>query len=102
MDDRWVREMEACIALTSEFGIVVRRAALTERGVSWEDLLKVLEVPAPLDSNDHLISFGPHFGRDALDALLKRLSALGLQYFDDFFEFCGDYPKWCAFKGIGA
>jgi hypothetical protein len=90
--------MQTCVALTSEFGIVVRRAALTERDVSWDDLLKVLEVSAPLDRNEHLISFGPHFGQEALDVLLERLSELGLQYFDDFFEFRGDYPKWCAFK----
>ena len=91
--------MEAnCISVSSEFGIVVRRAALRERDVSWEDLLKVFEVPVPLDSNEHLISFGPHFGQEAVDVLLRRLSGLGLKYFDDFFEFCGDYPRWCAFK----
>src|SRR5262249_27348800 len=27
--------METCVAVTSEFGIVVRRAALRERDVSW-------------------------------------------------------------------
>jgi hypothetical protein len=81
------------IAVTSEFGIVVRRAALTERGVSWEALLKVLEVQAPFDSNNDLISFGPHFGQEPLDVLIHRLSELGLNYFDDFFEFSGDSLK---------
>jgi hypothetical protein len=90
--------MQRCVALTSEFGIVVRRAALMERGVSWEGLLNALDVPAPLDSNNCLISFGPHFGQEAVDILLGRLSGLGLKYFDDFFEFHGDYPKWCAFR----
>jgi len=87
-----------CISVTSEFGIIVRRAALTERDISWDKLLRALEVKAPLDSNDDLISFGPTFGKEALEVFLRRLSDLGLEYYDDFFEFSGDYPKWCVFR----
>jgi hypothetical protein len=86
------------ISVTNEYGIIVRRAALAERGVSWEDLLKVFSVKEPLDADSYLILFGPHFGQEALDALLERLSSIGLKYFDDFFEFYGDYPEWCVFK----
>jgi hypothetical protein len=71
---------------------------MEERGVSWNRLLEVLEVSAPLDHNDQIASFGPHFGQEALDTLTRRLSEIGLQYFDDFFEFSGDYPTWCSFK----
>jgi hypothetical protein len=81
------------ISLTSEYGLVVRRKALEERGVSWGDLLTALEVRRPLDENDCLISFGPHFGQEALDTMTHRLTSMGLRYFDDFFEFSGDYPK---------
>ncbi len=86
------------ISITSEYGIIVRRAALMERGVSWGDLLGVFSGKEPLDANSDLISFGPHFGQEALDALLRGLADVGLKYFDDFFEFSGDYPKWCIFK----
>jgi len=86
------------IQVTSEFGIIVRRAALAERGVSWTDLLRILEASAPLDSNERLASFGPHFGQEALDEFLRRLSAAGLVYFDDFIEFSGVWPEWCRFK----
>jgi hypothetical protein len=96
-----VREHMRCVSITSEYGIVVRRAALVERGLSWERLLAALEVSKPLDQDDFLISFGPHFGQETLDTLMHRLNALGLKYFDDFFEFAGDYPKWCVFKVSG-
>jgi len=86
------------ISLTSEFGLVVRRQALEERGISWSDLLSALEVSEPLDSNSYLVSFGPHFGGEALDAMTQRLIKMGLIYFDDFFEFSQPYPEWCCFK----
>jgi hypothetical protein len=86
------------VNLTSEYGLVVRRNALQERGVRWDDLLAVLEVRQPLDCSDRLLSFGPHFGQEALDAMMARLTKLGLVYFDDFFEFAGSFPKWCTFS----
>jgi hypothetical protein len=86
------------INVTQEYGLVIRRDALRERNVSLEMLLKTMNVDAPLDSNEWLISFGPSFGQEALDGLVKELSGLGLQYFDDFIEVVGNYPEWCRFK----
>ena len=86
------------VRATSEYGLVVRLDSLTERGLALENLLAAIEVSSPYDSNDEIASFGPHFGREALDAIIQRLSDLGLTYFDDFFEFAGDFPKWCAFR----
>jgi hypothetical protein len=86
-----------CIRITAEFGIVLRLASLDERGVSLDRILRALEVSAPFDGNSEIASFGPSFGQEALDVFLHRLSDLGLQYFDDFFEFSGDFPKWCIF-----
>jgi hypothetical protein len=86
------------VSLASEYGLLVRRKALEESGVSLGDVLTALEVGEPLDENEYLISFGPHFGQEALDTMTQRLTTLGLRYFDDFFEFSGDYPKWCVFK----
>lgn len=87
------------VTVTSEFGLIVRRNALVERQVELHDLLAVMEVGERFDSSDDLLSFGPHFGREALNTIVSRLIKLGLIYFDDFFEFCGDYPPWCAFRG---
>jgi hypothetical protein len=87
------------IAVTSEFGLILRRSALVERKIDLRDLLAAMEVEGWLDSSGDLLSFGPHFGREALNTIVSRLIKLGLVYFDDFFEFCGDYPPWCAFRG---
>jgi hypothetical protein len=90
--------VSSSVRLTGEYGIVVRRKALAERGVPWDSLLAAMEVQAPLDCSKLLLSFGPHFGREALDDMTTRLTRLGLVYFDDFFEFVGDYPTWCTFR----
>jgi hypothetical protein len=90
---------DASVLVTSEFGLIVRRNALTERQVDLRDLFTAMEVEVRLDGSDDLLTFGPHFGREALNAIVSRLIKLGLVYFDDFFEFCGDYPPWFAFRG---
>lgn len=86
------------ISVTGEFGIIVRRSSLGERGVDFSTLLKILEAEFPLDIDEGLISFGPCFGQEALDQIVVDLSKIGLVYFDDFFEFVGDFPDWCKFK----
>jgi hypothetical protein len=87
-----------CVRVTGEFGLVVRLASLNERGLTVEKLLDALETSAPFDSNDEIASFGPHFGAEVLETLVRRLTDLGLEYFDDFFEFSGDFPAWCTFR----
>lgn len=86
------------VIVTSEFGLIVRRNALVERQIDLRDLLTAMEVEEGIDGNDHLLSFGPHFGPEALNTMTSRLTKLGLVYFDDFIEFCGDYPPWCSFR----
>lgn len=86
------------IDVTPEYGLVIRKDALRERNVSLETLLTTMKMVAPLDSDDRLITFGPSFGQEALDGLIKELSGLGLAYFDDFVEVVGSYPEWCRFK----
>jgi hypothetical protein len=88
------------IKVTAEFGIIIRRAALEERGIASEDLLSAFQASKPLDLNAELVSFGPSFGKEALDTFIQRLRALGLIYFDDFIEFAGDFPGWCKFRAV--
>lgn len=87
------------VRLVSEFGVVVRLASLEQRGVNFHNLLEAMEVEAPLDVNGELASFGPHFGQEAATEFARRLEALGLVVFDDFFVFAGDFPQWCGFRG---
>ncbi|KRR25229.1 hypothetical protein CQ14_09420 [Bradyrhizobium lablabi] len=90
---------DSSVIVTSEFGLIVRRNALTERQVDLRDLFTAMEVEVQLGGSNDLLTFGPHFGREALNTIVSRLTRLGLIYFDDFFEFCGDYPPWIAFRG---
>jgi hypothetical protein len=83
------------INITGEYGIVIRKAALKEKGVLYTDLLNVMEVGCPLDENDDLISFGPSFGEEALNEFIIRLKSIQLEYVDDFFIIIYDVPKWC-------
>jgi hypothetical protein len=86
------------IAATTEYGIVIRRAAVTRKGISYQDVLKAMEVEQPLDGNADLVSFGPSFGEEAMNEFISRLKKLGLEYFDDFFSFAYDMPQWCSVR----
>src|SRR3954471_314333 len=88
------------VNMTSEFGLVVRRAALQQRGVSYAKLLELMEAKTPLDASEELVSFGPHFGSEAAAELVRRLEAAGMINIEDFFVFVGDFPEWCGFKGF--
>lgn len=82
------------IAATSEFGLIVRKRALAEKGVSSVDLSKLIEDVDVLAEDDLLISLGPLFGSEALSEIMKRLSDKGLAYVDDFFEMNFLTPSW--------
>lgn len=45
------------VNLSAELGLVVRRAALEQRGLSYRKLLDATETEAPLGANDDLLSF---------------------------------------------
>jgi hypothetical protein len=41
-----------------------------------------------------LVVIGPILDEEGLGALVGDLEALGLAYFDDFFEMSGNWPEW--------
>jgi hypothetical protein len=84
------------VSVSSDFGVVLRKAALRERGVALEDVLKAMDAHEPLGSDDDLLSFGPHFGQEAANVFSARLDALGLLYVEDYFVFTELVPPWCA------
>lgn len=83
------------VTLSSDFGIVIRRAALSVRGVSEAQVLAAMQTEAPLASDGDLLSFGPHFGGEAALEFQRRLEALGLQAWDDFAVCAAHFPAWC-------
>ncbi|NBU21250.1 hypothetical protein EBS43_07560 [bacterium] len=90
--------MKNPIKISFEFGIVIRKDAITKKQISKEKIAEVFEGSSPLDESDVLLSYGPHFGAEAMEELGKRLSKLGLEYVDDFFYFQGDFPDWAEFS----
>ena len=40
------------------------------------------------------MAIGPVSGDDSLSEVIAELEALGLVYFDDFFELSGNWPSW--------
>ena len=61
------------------------RAALDERLVLTDEEFRV---------EGNLVAVGPIPGDEALTALIDEMEALGLVYFDDFFELSGNWPDW--------
>ena len=88
------------VLATSEYGLVLRRKALEQKGVDYADVLKALESQKPLDQNGELITFGPSFGEEAMSEFASRLQNLGLTFIDDFFCLSFDLPEWCGIRLI--
>jgi hypothetical protein len=82
--------------LSTQFGIVVRKARLLELGLDLDTVLQKLETDVAFDEDEHVLSLGPHFDEAAANELGTRLSALGLEAVDDWFIFHGDIPEWCT------
>ncbi|MFN8570415.1 MAG: hypothetical protein U0132_00075 [Gemmatimonadaceae bacterium] len=49
----------------------------------------------------HLVCIGPIFEDEALQQLIAELEGTGLTYFEDFFEFSGNWPDWLALFAVG-
>jgi hypothetical protein len=82
------------VAATSEYGMVVRKLALEEKGMPRSTLLEIMADIDILGENEAVISFGPLFGEEALKEIMTRLSASKLEYVDDFVELNFLLPEW--------
>jgi len=63
------------VAVTAEYGIVIHPRALTERDVSYQAVLNALEADEPFGVDEELLTFGPSFGPEALEALTQSSSS---------------------------
>ena len=84
----------AFVAATGDYGLVIRRQALADRGITVATLLELLEGVNLMGQNDDLLSFGPIFGPDAMHNLHERLRTQGLEYVVDFAELELLLPDW--------
>ncbi len=75
--------------------LVIRREAYERAGLVRAALDERLGLtPDEFRVEGGLVALGPIHDEDALGALLADLEALGLAYFDDFFELPSSWPEW--------
>lgn len=75
--------------------LVIRRAAYERAGLVRAALDARLGLTADeFRVEGGLVAVGPIHDEDALGGVLADLEALGLAYFDDFFEMPSNWPGW--------
>lgn len=75
--------------------LLVRREAFERAGLTRSDLDAWLNLtPDEFRVEGDLIAIGPIYDAEALQQLLPALEERGLEYFDDIFEFPGNWPSW--------
>ena len=88
--------------VSKDFGIVIRRDAIVQKGINLSSLMKEFNFPKNYDDSLELISLGPFYGGDNADDCMRSLELLGLVYIDDFFILEGYFPDWCRVEVFGA
>jgi hypothetical protein len=74
--------------------LCIRRSAYEACGLSRADLdvrLGLTDQEFRVEGN--LIILGPIYAV-SLDGLFDELEAIGLRYYDDYFELSGNWPEW--------
>jgi hypothetical protein len=77
--------------------LLIRRAAYESARITRAAIDERLGLtPDEFRVEGDLVAIGPLHGAagDALGDLVSDLEALGLIYFDDFFELSGSWPEW--------
>ena len=79
--------------------LVIRRAAYERAGLVRSALDERLgltpdEFRVEGSAEHGFVTLGPVHDEDALGALVTDLEALGLNYFDDYFEVPASWPEW--------
>jgi hypothetical protein len=76
--------------------LVIRRAAYEASGLSRAGLDERLGLtPDEFRVEGNLVAIGPiHSLSEGISELIAELEAIGLVYFDDFFELSGNWPEW--------
>lgn len=81
--------------VSKDFGIVIRRDALTRKEVDLAPVMSAFNFVVNFDDSLELVSLGPFYGGDNADDCMRSLELLGLVYIDDFFILEGYFPDWC-------
>ena len=74
--------------------LLVRRDAFERAGLTRAQVDDRLNLtPDEFRIERDIIAIGPIHGEE-ISAIVDELEALGLTYFDDFFELTGNWPDW--------
>lgn len=84
--------------------VFVRREAYERSGLTRASVDQRLGLtPDEFRVERDLVAIGPIYGEgDALGELIAELEAIGLVYYDDFFELPGSWPEWLRLHAAGA
>jgi hypothetical protein len=75
--------------------LLIRKSAFERVGLTRAQFDEALSLTADeFRVEAGLIAIGPLVGEDTLTDLISQLEELGLAYYDDFFEFSGNWPDW--------
>jgi hypothetical protein len=82
--------------------LFIRRDAFERVGLQRAALDARLNLtPDEFRIEGRLIALGPLVGEDALGPVIEELEAVGLVYFEDFFELSGNWPDWLHILAVG-
>lgn len=77
--------------------LLIRKRAFEQSGITRAALDERLGLTAEeFRVEGELVCVGPIAEENALQELIADLEGAGLTYFDDFFEFSGNWPEWLA------
>lgn len=83
--------------------LFIRRSSFERAGISRPSLDARLNLtPDEFRVEGALIAIGPLVGETTIAELTEELEALGLIYFDDFFELSGNWPEWLRLLAMSA
>jgi hypothetical protein len=75
--------------------LLIRRQAFERAGLERAAFdARFNLTPEEFRVEGQLIAVGPLVGEDAAAGVIEELEAVGLVYFDDFFEMSGNWPEW--------
>jgi hypothetical protein len=75
--------------------LIIRREAYERAGLSRQSIDERLNLtPEEFRVDGQLVLIGPIPDEAGIRELLDDLEGAGLGYFDDYFEFSGNWPSW--------